>query len=95
MKKGNKIYMDDRINSGLLRHILDADGCDTPVCNMCEDKRRSWGLEGYPLAMVYSPVQRFENMYDLDTALAAGTLFKALDLPFMGMTVTKGGYCRG
>ena len=87
--------MDDRINGSLLRHMLEADGCTMPVCNTCEDKRGGWGLEGYPLAMVYTPVQRFGNMHDLDNALASGTLFKELDLPFMGMTVTKGGCCRG
>ena len=75
--------------------MLEADGCKAPVCNMCEDKRRSWGLDGYPLAMVYAPIQRFGDMYDLDTALMEGTLFKELDLPFKGMTVTKGGGCRG
>ena len=45
--------------------------------------------------MVYSPVQHFKDMYDLDTALTQGTVFKELDLPFMGMSVTKGGNCRG
>ena len=63
-----------------------ADSCE------CHD---GWGLSGYPLAMVYSVLQGFEDIYDLDCALSAGTIFKKLDLPFKGMTVTRGGGCRG
>ena len=45
----------------------------------------SWGLEGgYPLAMVYSPVQEWQNLYDNEMGLSHGTIFKDLDLPFMG-----------
>lgn len=39
-------------------------------------------LYGTPLAMVYSPVQRFENLYDPEEGLAAGTIFRDLDFPF-------------
>jgi len=35
-----------------------------------------------PIAMVYSPVQLWKELYDPHTALANGTLFKELDLPF-------------
>ncbi len=35
-----------------------------------------------PLAMAYIPPQRWTAVYDRDQALAAGTLFPALDLPF-------------
>ena len=87
--------MSDRINDEMLRRIIGEERGDAPSCNIECDRRPSWGLEGYPLAMVYTPVQRFGNMHDLDNALASGTLFKELDLPFMGMTVTKGGCCRG
>lgn len=45
------------------------------------------------LAIVYSPDHEFKNMYDVDTALERATLFKALDKPFMGTTVS-GGNCR-
>ncbi|MBO5110305.1 MAG: spore coat associated protein CotJA [Clostridia bacterium] len=31
--------------------------------------------------MVYAPCQRFEGLYDPDTALLRGTLFSELDLP--------------
>ena len=47
-------------------------------------QRKSWGLTGYPLAMVYSPIQEWRELYDNDTGLSRGTIFKELDLPFMG-----------
>ena len=36
------------------------------------------------LAMVYSPAQEFDDLYDYDTGLCRGTVFMALDKPFMG-----------
>ena len=47
-------------------------------------ERTTWGLDGYPLAMVYSPIQGFKNLYNEETALARGTMFADLDLPFEG-----------
>lgn len=49
----------------------------------CHDKH-TWGLKDHPLAMVYSPLQSFSNLYDEETALCRGTLFSELDLPFEG-----------
>ncbi len=46
--------------------------------------QRRWGLTGYPLSMVYSPMQEWRSLYDSETALMQGTLFAELDLPFMG-----------
>jgi len=89
------VFMDDRINDEMLRQILGSHGTAAPVCNIETDRRKTWGLSGYPLAMVYSPLQEFRELYDLDTALMQGTIFKELDLPFMGVTVTKGGGYRG
>ena len=87
--------MNDRISDGMLRRIIGSEHYENPSCDISCDKRKSWGLEGYPLAMVYSPIQCFENIYDMDTALIQGTVFKELDLPFMGESVAKGGCCRG
>lgn len=53
------------------------------------DDTVSWGLYGYPLAMVYAPVQCFGELYEPDEGLSQGTIFRQLDLPFTG----KGG-CR-
>ena len=50
-------------------------GCASGRCG-------GWGLEGKPLAMVYSPCQAWRGAYAPDTALSRGTLFSELDLPF-------------
>lgn len=36
---------------------------------------------GRSLAMVYSPVQEFEELYDAEQGLHRGTIFRQLDLP--------------
>lgn len=36
------------------------------------------------LAMLYVPYQRWEKLYSEEEALERGTLFRALDLPFLG-----------
>ena len=51
-----------------------------------------WGLNGYPLAMVYAPGQMFRGLYDPDTALAHGTLFSELNLP-LEVGYAHGGGC--
>lgn len=63
--------------------------------NRAEGNGGTWGLENYPLASVYSPLQSFDELYDKDTALMKGTVFAELDLPFMGESVYRGGNCRG
>lgn len=55
--------------------------------------RPTWGLEGYPPASVYAPLQEFRSLYDEDTALQKGTMFAELFFPFMGQTVSKQGGC--
>ena len=45
---------------------------------------RGWGLNEYPLAMVYSPNQVWRNLYPTEKALERGTLFAELDLPLEG-----------
>ena len=47
------------------------------------------GYEDQAIAMAYVPWQQFRNLYDLDRALQAGTIFAELDKPFTG----KGGIC--
>ena len=41
-------------------------------------------LSCLPVAMAYVPMQRFEGLYDMLTALSRGTLFQELDKPFEG-----------
>ena len=65
-------------------------GCNRGACgSSCKE---GWGLNGHPLAIVYAPCQVFEELYDLQTALKQGTLFKELDLPFEGAGT---GACKG
>ena len=66
------------------------------ACCACGEERAEGGeggapctsgacpLAGFPLAMVYSPEQAFENLYEPDEGLSRGTVFIALDMPFMG-----------
>lgn len=56
---------------------------------------QTWGLENYPLASVYSPIQIWRNLYEPEEALNQGTLFKELDLPFMCGDRSVGGGCCG
>ena len=57
----------------------------------CGRDTGGWGLSSHPLAMVYSPLQEFHQLYEPDVALNRGTLFAELDLPFEGGK--KGGFC--
>lgn len=41
-------------------------------------------MSGRSLAMVYSPCQEFEGLYEGDAALMAGTIFRELEKPFYG-----------
>ena len=98
------MYKDDNMmknscNESLLRMMMNQSPLsptrDIPQSNgSCADNSK-WGVREHPLSMVYSPLQEFDNLYDLDTALKQGTLFAELDLPFMGRTIQKGGNCRG
>ena len=56
---------------------------------------QTWGLENYPLASVYSPIQHWRNLYEPEEALSKGTLFKELDLPFVCGDKAIGGGCCG
>ncbi len=40
--------------------------------------------ENISLAMAYVPFQAWQNIYDVDDAFNAGTLFADLDKPFLG-----------
>ncbi len=77
-----------------LNNGMNGCGCENDVPDHgCGSHVGGWGLTSYPLAMVYSPLQDFRELYDLDKALERGTLFAELDLPFEGGKEGKGG-CR-
>ncbi len=62
----------------------------TPACNDDGGALPYSRLNGFPIAMVYAPNAPFEDLYETPReALAAGTLFRALDLPLEA--VMKGG----
>ena len=75
----------------------DFDSSDNCRCDVRDDfiERKTWGLNDYPLASVYAPLQKFDKLYDEKTAHKKGTIFSELDLPFMGESVYKGGCNRG
>ncbi len=84
-----------RIPDEMLQKMLGLDAREQ-MGPPCAPDRPSLRLpDGFPLASVYAPIQVFRNLYDLDTALSRGTVFKELDLPFLGQTIAKGGTCRG
>jgi len=52
-----------------------------------EDTETGNGNAWRPLAMVYSPAQEWQALYDSDAGLAKGTIFKELEFPFVGGVV--------
>ena len=61
----------------------------------CGDRSNSvWGLSGYPLAMVYAPLQNFSGLYEPEKGLCRGTIFPALDLPLLSVGNKGGGMAR-
>ncbi len=72
---------------------------DQPMCGCSTGGNTSaYGLEScggnYPLAMVYSPEQRFESLFDTpEEGLAHGTIFRSLCLPFLPGNCHRGGKC--
>ena len=91
------------VSNDLLRRMVC--GCNRSEIDVreafdCEGRSKNcgygkWGLENYPLASVFSPLQDFVKLYDGKTALIKGTVFEELDLPFMGESIAKGGWCNG
>ena len=98
-KDQTSAYACAQASEDLLCRMLDGErscGCgfgSSEVTDHCSGGRHTWGLEDYPLAMVYAPLQTFCKTYELDEALEAGTMFSELDLPFHGARVGKGGKC--
>jgi hypothetical protein len=59
-------------------------------CNFCRNNRNvennssSLFPENVSLAMAYVPYQNWQNIYDVENAFSAGTIFADLDKPFLG-----------
>lgn len=59
-------------------------GAQNNMGNGCQNGSDCQCLNGKSLAMVYSPCQEFERLYESDEALKRGTLYIDLDKPFLG-----------
>ena len=88
--RGGIPTIDERQGKRLCDGSIPGDGNDTNNSG-CGKDVGDWGLSSYHLAMVYSPLQEFHQLYEPDVALNRGTLFAELDLPFEGGK--KGGLC--
>ncbi|MGM9625028.1 MAG: spore coat associated protein CotJA [Eubacteriales bacterium] len=61
--------------------------------NPCDNQTPGcYSLSGHAYAMAYIPMQRFENLYTPEAGLCAGTLFRDLDLPFCGESISESAY---
>lgn len=58
--------------------------------NIRQGREGGFGVADGSLAALYIPIQSFDRLYDEEAAFSAGTLFQALNLPFVGR---KGGKC--
>lgn len=81
----------DRVSEEMLRRLLSEEECSCVKSDRQPEARREQirphsncnrVSDGEALAMVYSPCQNWCGIYDPETALRRGTLFKALDKPF-------------
>lgn len=79
---------DRRLCDGTLNH-----GNTAEDMSGCGRNDGGWGLKSHPLAMVFSPLQEFHELYSPEKALERGTIFSELDLPFDGNKGSKGGCC--
>ncbi len=94
-----------RMANGGARFGVDGRVCDPPTSaavtreNVMTDgcgaaSGSEWGLKGYPLAMVYAPLQIFVDIYEPEKGLCRGTIFAELDLPLMSAGCRGGGMVR-
>ncbi len=94
MYEKNPMTSRERINEELLRRTQCNDGAlAIEVSNKPCMEHEMPSLGTLPLASVYSPVQIFRELYDLEQGFVKGTIFKELDFPFL--CGEKGGSCCG
>lgn len=74
-----------RVCDDMGRGQMHEDMCEKRHEDICEKERYNGDFDRFPLAMCYVPWQCFRNLYENEfEALAAGTLFKELDLRWYG-----------
>lgn len=65
-----------------------------PPCCKCNDNARTAEsiadcVDSLPLAMAYVPRQAFRDLYDPESGLCHGTIFRELYLPFLGASCNQ------
>lgn len=74
-----------RYDADMAQRTNPLQGCGMCGCGHEGDKRVcGFGVEQGILAAVYAPLQAFDGVYDMSTAMRRGTMFEALDKPFYG-----------
>lgn len=87
MKGKNKSMENDyrtareRVSEERIRRMLD-DARGNGAAQSGETGKRRCCMDS--LAMVYSPVQKWQNINNLEAGFCAGTIFCELDKPFFG-----------
>ena len=73
------------------RRETDYDGCGCGEGIGAQTSCGANGVSGRPLAMVYAPVQAWQDLYEPHAGWGRGTIFRELDLPFEGERRVEGG----
>lgn len=88
----------DRIDSDMRRRVTcgctaggRSDVMSGNTVRRTQNARDNGGCNMPSLAMVYSPYQKFTDLYEVSEALDAGTIFRQLDLRFYGEKCCRGG----
>ena len=95
----------ERVDDSVLRRMLGgADGLLPPAeaeprrelpCDP-DNAQGTHPMNHISLGMVYCPPQQWREVYDVETALSRGTMFRELDMPWEVPAPTgKGGRCCG
>lgn len=66
-----------------LEHMPPKQPQTDPPSNMSAEDRPYWMMD-YALAMAYVPRQKWNDIYQPDVGFSRGTIFPALDKPFIG-----------
>ena len=67
------------------RPLATSSNCGTCSCDYNDEAAVcGFGVENAVLAAVFAPLNRFDGIYDMDTAFRRGTMFAGLDKPFYG-----------
>ena len=95
----------ERVDDSVLRRMLEGDSAMRNRRGLAEQRGLSCNPDGgmtdndwlahVSLGMVYSPMQAWRALYDVETALDRGTLFRELDMPWEVPMPSKekGGCC--